>query len=81
MSFHNKKTKRDQPSVYICDNPRWVISIWGVSRKSSLVLNKDDVERNLHFQDCIDDEIVLSNVLRKNLDIFQNHACALLMAE
>jgi len=37
-------------------------------------LDEDDVKSILHFKNDVDDEVVLTNVLRENFDILRNYA-------
>ena len=44
-------------------------------------LDEDDIEIVVDFEDSVDDEVVLSNILQKNLQILQNHIILLFTAE
>ena len=44
-------------------------------------LNEYDVESEMSFKNSIDYEVVLVNILRKDVNLFQNHAWMLLIAK
>ena len=44
-------------------------------------LDEDNIKIVVDFKDSVDNEIILSNILRKNLQVLHNHIVSLFMAE
>ena len=43
------------------------------------LLNKNDIEGKLSFEDCVDNQIVFPHILWNNFDVFSNHELFLFM--
>ena len=54
---------------------------YGLYERPRQFLDEDDVKSILHFKNDVDDEVVLTNVLRENFDILRNYAWMSFTAE
>ena len=77
LTVGRRPSKSDPIGIMACAHKRFAIAIqrtWDFANfRLGQFLDKKDIELILGFKNDIDDDGVLANVLRKNLEIFHNH--------
>jgi len=72
-----RPSKSDPIRMMACAHKRFAIAIqrtWDFANfRLGRFLDKKNIELILGFKDGVDDDRVLANVLRKNLEMFHNH--------